>query len=106
LNLILNAADAVSQVTGRARQLVVRTELDPPVGVRLIVSDNGAGIASDDFGRVFEPFFTTKVDGMGIGLSISLDIVERHNGGLTVTQNDDFGVTFLLSLPCKSGATS
>lgn len=105
LNLILNAADAVGHVTDRARQLVVRTQHDT-ASVRLTVCDNGTGIASDDFGRVFEPFFSTKVDGMGIGLSVSLDIVERHNGCLTVTQNDDFGVTFLLSLPCNAGATS
>lgn len=104
LNLILNAADAVRPITWRPRQLVVQTERDVAGGVRLTVCDNGVGILPEDFARLFEPFFTTKAEGMGIGLSVSLDIVERHDGRLTVNPNDEFGVTFLLSLPCNPGA--
>lgn len=99
LNLILNAAEAMSTIEDRPRQLVVRTERDEDDHVRLIVRDTGPGLDPQSSSRLFETFYTTKRDGMGIGLSISRSIVERHQGRLWATGNDGPGATFAFSIP-------
>jgi PAS domain S-box-containing protein len=101
LNLLRNALDAMSGVEDRARELVIRTEKDEHDCVRLTVQDTGVGITPQDMGRFFEAFYTTKTDGMGMGLSISRTIVERHRGLLWATPNDGPGATFSFSLPCR-----
>jgi PAS domain S-box-containing protein len=98
LNLLLNASDAMRSVEDRPRQIVVETAHDTDV-VRLAVRDTGVGIAPESLGKLFDPFFTTKADGMGIGLSVSRAIVDRHAGRLWATPNDGPGVTFAFSVP-------
>jgi signal transduction histidine kinase len=71
LNLLLNAADAMSSVDDRPRELVIKTERDDEDYVRLSVRDTGLGIGSQDADKLFEAFYTTKKGGMGIGLSIA-----------------------------------
>lgn len=99
LNLVLNAAEAMSAVTDRPRQLVVRTERDEGDHVRLMVRDTGRGFDPRNANRLFETFYTTKPDGMGIGLSISRSIIERHQGRLWAAGNDGPGATFAFSIP-------
>jgi C4-dicarboxylate-specific signal transduction histidine kinase len=99
LNLVLNAAEAMSDLEGRARQLVVRTERDEGDHVRLTVRDTGPGFAVHNANQLFETFYTTKPDGMGIGLSISRSIIEGHQGRLWATVNDGPGATFAFSIP-------
>jgi signal transduction histidine kinase len=98
LNLLLNAADAMAAVDDRARQLRICTELDSAGCVVLSVQDSGTGIGAHA-ARIFEPFYTTKNDGMGIGLSISHDIIVSHGGRLWATQNEGPGATFCFSIP-------
>jgi signal transduction histidine kinase len=99
LNLILNAADAMSSVEGRPRLLVVKTEQDHESGVRVAVRDTGMGFDPEHAGRLFEAFYTTKSGGMGIGLSVSRSIVESHQGRLWAEANQGPGATFLFSIP-------
>jgi PAS domain S-box-containing protein len=101
LNLVLNAADAMSQVDGRSRDLVVETRLDGAAQVILSVSDSGVGIDAGAVERLFDPFYSTKDKGMGIGLSISRSIIEGHEGRLWATANEGDGATFSFSLPCQ-----
>lgn len=98
LNLVLNASDAMNAVADRPRQLLIQTARDE-TGARLAVRDTGVGIAAHDFNRLFDPFYTTKAEGMGIGLSVSRGIVERHNGRLWAESNQGPGVTFWFSVP-------
>jgi C4-dicarboxylate-specific signal transduction histidine kinase len=98
LNLLLNAADAMSSVDNRARQLRIGTELDSANSVVLSVQDTGTGIGTHA-ARIFEPFYTTKSDGLGIGLAISHDIIVSHGGRLWATQNEGPGATFRFSIP-------
>jgi PAS domain S-box-containing protein len=101
LNLLLNASDAMGEVEGRARQIVLKTEPDEIDGVRLSVQDAGTGIAPHNERKIFEPFYTTKAGGMGIGLSISHSIIDRHRGRLWATANDGHGATFSFTIPSR-----
>jgi PAS domain S-box-containing protein len=103
LNLMRNAADAMSDVEGRPRHLVIRTQHDGPDRARLAVRDAGIGLDPETATRVFDAFYTTKSDGMGMGLSISRSIIERHGGRLWAASNDGPGATFSFSIPCTSG---
>jgi PAS domain S-box-containing protein len=102
LNLLLNAAEAMSGIVAHRREIVITTGRGEPDCVLLSVRDAGVGIAGDP-GRVFEPFFTTKDGGMGIGLAISQTIVQSHRGRIWATANDGPGVTFSVSIPCSVG---
>ena len=82
LNLLLNAADAMSGVDDRPRQLVISTARDEGDRVRLTVQDAGVGFEPQGVDKLFEAFYTTKSGGMGIGLSVSRSIIESHHGRL------------------------
>lgn len=102
LNLLRNGSDAMSAVDDRPRELLVRTERGDGADVCLSVKDSGMGIAPEIEKKLFEAFYTTKGDGMGIGLSVSRSILERHQGRLWAARNDGPGATFLFSLPCTT----
>lgn len=106
LNLLRNATDAMSGVEDRPRQLVIRTERDEGGRVCLTVRDVGTGVRPEDLDRLFEAFYTTKSDGMGIGLSVSRSIIERHHGRLWAAPNDGPGATFSFSIPCEPKAAT
>ncbi len=100
LNLLRNASDAMSKIEEFPRELVIRTESDGEDRVRLTVRDAGVGFDPKAMERLFEAFYTTKDDGMGIGLSVSRSIIERHHGQLWASLNDGPGATFSFSIPC------
>ena len=103
LNLLLNAADAMSGVDDRPRQLVIRTGRPQREAVSLTVQDVGVGLGgAQSAEQLFEAFYTTKGDGMGIGLSVSRSIIENHGGRLWAEPNDGPGVSFTFTVPCKS----
>ncbi|MGH7531323.1 MAG: sensor histidine kinase [Gemmatimonadales bacterium] len=99
LNLLRNASDAMSAVRDRPRALLVRTDRDAADRVRLSVQDVGVGFEPEAADRLFAAFYTTKHDGMGMGLSVSRSIIERHGGRLWATPNHGPGATFAFSLP-------
>jgi PAS domain S-box-containing protein len=103
LNLLRNAADAMSTIDDRPRELLVRTARDEGNRVRLSVKDSGVGFTPQAADKIFQAFYTTKTDGMGIGLSVSRSIVEAHQGRLWATPNDGPGSTFSFSIPCRHG---
>jgi PAS domain S-box-containing protein len=99
LNLLRNASDAMVGVDDRQRQLLVRTERESGDGVRVSVRDAGVGIDPQSMNKLFDAFYTTKNDGMGMGLSVSRSIIERHHGRLWAEPNDGPGATFSFSIP-------
>jgi PAS domain S-box-containing protein len=106
LNLLRNAADAMSGIDDRPRQLLIRTERAEGDQVRLTVRDAGVGLDPQAAERLFKAFYTTKRDGMGIGLSISRTIIESHHGRIWAAPNDGPGATFAFSIPRRpQGAT-
>ena len=96
MNLVQNAAQAMSP----GGSLTIRTRPEGK-GVRIQVRDTGRGIASEDLEEIFEPGFTTKGEriGMGLGLALTLQIVSRHGGEITVESEVGLGTTFDLFLP-------
>ncbi|MEW6235551.1 MAG: ATP-binding protein [Candidatus Omnitrophota bacterium] len=81
INLIKNAVEAVQEAEGRVR-LTWSVLAKPSPHVEIIVEDEGSGILNPE--NLFVPFFTTKPQGSGLGLMISRQIAEAHNGALTL----------------------
>jgi PAS domain S-box-containing protein len=98
-NLLRNAADAMVGVHDHPRRVLITTEREDGDRVRVNVRDTGVGVDPHATDKLFDPFYTTKRDGMGIGLSVSRSIVERHHGRLWAEPNDGPGATFSFSIP-------
>ncbi len=98
LNIINNAV----YVMPNGGSLTVRTETANG-GVRIAFADTGPGIAPEHRDRIFDPFFTTKpeVSGTGLGLSVSLGIVQSHGGTIEVETEVGRGTTFTVALPLR-----
>jgi signal transduction histidine kinase len=100
LNLISNAIEAMSSVTGRTRDLRIRSFLVQELSeVVVTVEDSGIGIEGHGSKQIFEPFFTTKSTGTGVGLTICRVIVEAHGGSLQASTNKPYGAVFQVTLP-------
>lgn len=103
-NLVGNAIDAMPE-GGRLAIRVRKTTFwrTGVPGIRMTISDNGHGMSADTLSRLFSPFFTTKgIDGTGLGLWISRQIVEKHGGQLLLRSSQreaQRGTTFSLLLP-------
>jgi two-component system NtrC family sensor kinase len=101
LNLIINAQQAL-QDQPAPRRIRVESRYDPAKDViRVTVADNGPGIPPQLRARIFEPYFTTKPTGVGtgVGLAVSLGMVEAHGGTLTVDSPSTGGAVFVITLP-------
>ncbi len=101
LNLFLNAIQAMPQ---GGRLDIEIAGVGTTVEIR--VQDSGMGISREDLSRVFDPYFTTKAEGTGLGLAMSLKIVEEHEGTITVTSEKNGGSLFVVSLPLNEGQSA
>ena len=99
LNLIMNAIEAMSEISEESRALLISTHEAESGGVLVAVSDSGPGLPPADLGRIFEAFYTTKSSGLGMGLSICRSIVDAHGGRLWATPNEPHGAVFYMMLP-------
>jgi two-component system sensor kinase FixL len=91
----MNAIEAM-QGTGGTLFVDMNVSVDQ---VAVIFRDTGPGIPDEIAHNLFEPFMTTKGSGLGLGLSISYGIVQRHGGQIKVETKPDQGATFTISLP-------
>jgi PAS domain S-box-containing protein len=101
LNLIINAVEAMGQMSNDRRELQISTEAEAD-RVIVAVRDTGPGLAEDAIERAFEAFYTTKSTGLGMGLSICRSIVEDHGGRLWATANVPKGAAFQFTVPINS----
>ena len=98
LNLSVNAIETMP-IGG---YLTITTKHEPEENlVQLIMSDTGAGIPEEILPNIFDPFFTTKEGGTGLGLAVSYEIIQNHNGTIEVQSQQEGGSTFTVSLPLK-----
>ena len=101
LALVMNAIDAMSN--GGNLTLCSR-KLENSGQVQVEVRDDGVGMPKEVLAKMFEPFFTTKEHGrgLGLGLAISRNIVDRHAGKIEVSSVPGHGTTFTITLPLQS----
>ncbi|WP_051948757.1 CheR family methyltransferase [Methylosinus sp. PW1] len=102
INLMRNAIDAMS-ASGK-RELTISTSLVEGDMIRIDVADTGPGVPEKVKAKLFEPFVTTKTRGIGVGLSISRNIVEAHYGKIWAEANPDGGAIFSFTLPLANTA--
>jgi len=103
LNLIINAQQAL-QDQPAPRKIRLTTRIDAALNRAYVsVTDNGPGIPPHLRARVFDPYFTTKPTGFGtgVGLAMSLGLVEAHGGTLTVECPAEGGAVFTVALPVR-----
>jgi signal transduction histidine kinase len=102
LNLLMNGVEAINDVAGGERKISIRGRANEQNGrsaVLVSVQDLGVGLGLAEADRLFEAFYTTKEKGLGMGLAISLSIIEAHGGRLWVGRTDGRGATFEFLLP-------
>ena len=103
LNLIINAIEAMSEVTEGSRELLISTSEVVSGGVLVTVSDSGPGLPANPE-QLFEAFYTTKASGLGMGLAICRSIIQNHGGRLWATPNEPHGAVFHIMLPIGKGS--
>lgn len=103
LNLLVNAGQAIAS----KGTITVTTTTDGEFA-RVSICDTGCGMSQEQLKKAFEPFYTTKPRGVGtgLGLSVSIGIIERHHGKIEVTSQPGVGSTFHVLLPFKQPATA
>ena len=100
INLVDNAIEALNQ----QGLIVVETRHDAADGaVRIIIADDGPGIAPEERDKLFMPYYSTKKRGSGLGLAIVRRIVAEHGGSVEVGANEPRGTRFTIELPCGEG---
>ena len=106
LNLILNAIEAMSEMSEGPRDLLVTTGKTEAGDVLVAVRDTGPGLAPATLEHLFTAFHTTKPNGLGLGLSICRSIVEGHGGRLWASDNSPRGAVFQFTLPAHPNGGS
>ena len=107
MNLLMNAVHAIEEIQENNENyvgIVIIETWQENQYVFLRIADNGSGIKVSTIKKIFDPMFTTKVvgKGMGMGLALSKQIIENHNGTLTVESKENEGTAFIIKLPIKS----
>jgi two-component system sensor histidine kinase FlrB len=93
-SLIVNAIDVVKE----SAEIVLSAHVDAD-WVRLVVKDNGPGIALELQEKVFEPFYTSRAQGTGLGLAVTRAVAQAHHGKVTLVSKLGAGSEFCLWLP-------
>ena len=104
VNLIGNAIDASPNGASVTLETELTSDGPTPDGTlrrmaRIVIADQGSGMDEATRGRVFEPFFSTKKRGTGLGLAIVKQIVEQHEGRISVASEPGKGTRFTIDLP-------
>ncbi len=97
LNMLMNAVEAMPD--GGDLDIIIRLGVE---SVEIDIVDNGKSIPKEVLQNIFDPFFTTKPNGTGVGLSISLKIIEDHGGNIDVKSISGRGTTMSMTLPVTS----
>ena len=103
MNLMLNGIEAMK---GSSGALTITSKQNEDGQLMVSVGDSGIGLPVEGAERIFEAFFTTKPDGTGIGLPLSLRIIDSHGGRLWASANTPRGAVFHFTVPITPGVTS
>ena len=94
-NIIKNAIQAIGKETGHIEVILSKLEEK----YRIKITDNGCGIKEKDQAKIFFPNFTTKSSGMGVGLSVSQDIIQSMGGNISFSSKEGIGTVFTIYIP-------
>jgi signal transduction histidine kinase len=96
MNILMNAFQAIPE----RGTVCVRTWMSD-AKVKVSIEDTGVGITKENLRRIFDPFFTTKPvgKGLGLGLSIAYQVIERHKGSIEIESEENQGTKFILTFP-------
>jgi len=100
-NLVINAQQAMptgGTITIAAENVIISMDRY----VKIVVHDEGAGIAPQNLDKIFDPYFSTKQFGSGLGLASTHSIIRKHNGQITVHSQPNQGTTFTIFLPAAA----
>lgn len=100
LNIVINSIEAMDEQTG---QLTVALQQYNNVAV-VTIADNGCGISEQNISKLFEPYFTQKRNGVGLGLTFTLNILQAHKAEIEVTSEPGKGTTFTILFPLAAPA--
>ena len=106
INVLINAMDAMpdgGDITFSSRLLKKHGHPDNTDHVKITVEDNGAGIPDEHMQNIFDPFFSTKEVGTGLGLPLSLGIIENHGGRMRISSQKDIGTAVIIEWPVQNG---
>jgi two-component system, LuxR family, sensor kinase FixL len=103
LNLVMNACDAMVDLSPQDRRIGISTSLTCDGSVGLLVADCGAGISQGKLEHIFDPFYTTKSHGLRLDPAVCRTIITAHGGYLWAINNPERGATFHLKLPARTG---
>jgi len=102
VNLVINAAQAVTNAEVAQRSIAIRTQQIDAETVCCIVEDSGPGIDAEHLPHLFDSFFTTKETGMGLGLPIARSIIEAHDGCVRADNSSTLGgARLIVELPAS-----
>lgn len=104
INLVINSMDAMADMPENERLVSVKTS-SGDVSAEICVSDSGPGFGKN-LDRIFESFFTTKPQGMGLGMSITSEIIHAHGGQIRAENNPDGGAIVRVTLPLHKGQST
>jgi signal transduction histidine kinase len=103
MNLMLNGIEAMKDTGG---VLTVKSQLDEDGQIQISIQDTGPGLPLGKVGQIFDAFYTTKPQGSGMGLAISMSIVESQGGRIWANGDDERGATFHFTLPAAPAETN
>jgi len=101
MNLMVNGIEAMNEGEG-TRELSIKSERSENGQISVSISDTGVGLPPVPVNQIFDAFFTTKPHSIGMGLSISRTIIEKHGGRLWAVNNSSRGANFCLTLPVEA----
>ncbi|MEW6007743.1 MAG: ATP-binding protein, partial [bacterium] len=106
-NIIINAVQAMEGegVFYPNLEKIGRIKIKSQVldnNIEVSISDSGPGVPQEIKNKVFEPFFGTKIRGTGLGLAISKEIVDKHQGTISVSESEDKGACFTIRIPIEA----
>lgn len=99
LNIIINAAQAIAN-----KGTIKISTFEDEHNIYVKIADTGSGIPPELLSKIFDPFFSTKKS-VGLGLSVSYNIIKQHGGDITVESKTGYGTTFIVQLPKKGGGS-
>jgi len=100
MNLVKNAMECMAGCDGAELSIVTSADGE---SVRIVVADNGSGMAPETVQELFSPFFSTKIGGIGLGLSVSQRIMRQHGGTIEVESRLGAGSRFIVTIGVGAG---